>query len=292
MMSIGDLSTGCYLEPWFCDIIRDPLSKDHLILTDGKLKSSWSRFYSVNAGILDFRLDGQTDTAVLRDWQKGQGAYEAFAKALITKAGMADVYRREIEGVRPVYDELPIRGACLDVGGFDGRVRSFMAPDAPYACVDPYLSAISDIALNPALVLAYPELKNPRNFVCGLAEHLPISGGTFDTVHMRSVIDHFANPYLALLEANRVLRNGGQLIVGVSVEGGAAGVPSVKERARECARAILVGIGMKRYRDHHIWHPTFPELKNLIGAAGFVMDKIHWQASENGRVVYLRALKN
>ena len=252
--------------------------------------SSWGKRYPSVHGILDLRLYGWENSAALREWSEGQAAYESFSEHLIT-AGTSELYRKEIEGVRPVYEEMPIQGACLDVGGFDGRVRHFMPPDAPYACVDPYIFAIRDIARQPALTSAYPELKDPRNFVCGHAEHLPIASGAFDTVHMRSVIDHFANPFLAIMEATRVLLPGGQLIIGVSVEGGSTGIPSAKERLRELVRSILVGIGIERFRDHHIWHPTFPELKDLLGCAGLDLDKVHWQASENGRVVYLRAHK-
>jgi SAM-dependent methyltransferase len=290
LRGFGDLSTGCRLEPWFSDVLRDPLSKDRLLVTDGNVTSSWGRRYPIAHGILDLRLYGSENGAVLREWSEGQLAYEEFSEHLVT-AGTRERYLKEIEGVRPVYEEIPIRGSCLDVGGFDGRVRHFMPPDAPYACVEPYILAIRNIALQPALISAYPELKEPRNFVCGHAEHLPIAGETFDTVHMRSVIDHFVNPLLALIEAARVLRPGGQLIVGISVEGGLTGVPSVKERLRELARTILVGIGMERFRDHHIWHPTFPGLKDLIERAGFLVDKVHWQASEGGRVVYLQARK-
>ena len=286
-----DLSTGCRLEPWFNDVLRDPLSKDHLLIENGNMVSSWGRRYPVDHGILDLRLYGSENGAGMREWSRGQLAYEYFAEHLVTTATVA-LYLKEIEGVRPVYEEIPIRGSCLDVGGFDGRVRHFMQPDAPYACVDPYIFAIANIARQPALTSAYPELKDPRNFVCGHAEHLPIAGGVFDTVHMRSVIDHFANPLLTIMEAARVLRTGGQLIIGVSVEGGPNGSPSIKERVREFLRPILVSMGFKRFRDHHTWHPTFPELQDLLGRAGLGLDKVHWQASAGGRVVYLRACKH
>jgi SAM-dependent methyltransferase len=190
-----------------------------------------------------------------------------------------------------VYADLPIEGSCLDVGGSDGRLRHFMPSDARYACVDPHISAIGDIARQPALVSAYPELSDPINFVAAHAENLPIAGDAFATVHMRSAIDHFANPLLALMEATRVLRRGGQLIVGVSIEGGATGVRTAKERLREITRSILVGVGFERFRDHHIWHPTIPELQRLFSLAGLEPDKVHWQASERGRVAYLRAYK-
>jgi SAM-dependent methyltransferase len=289
LLGISYLSRGCRLEPWFCDLLRDPLSKDHLLIANGNVTSSWGRNYPISHGILDFRLYG-SESGVLREWSEGQLAYEAFSEHLVT-AGTTEHYLKEIESVRPVYEEIPIRGSCLDVGGFDGRVRHFMPPDARYACVEPCIFAVRNIARQPALTSAYPELKDPHNFVGGHAEHLPIVGEAFDTVHMRSVIDHFVNPLLALMEAARVLRPGGQLIVGVSVEGGLTGIPSARERLRELARSILVGLGMERFRDHHIWHPTFPELRDLISRAGFVLDKVHWQASEGGRVVYLQASK-
>jgi SAM-dependent methyltransferase len=288
--NLGALSTGCRLDPWFSDVLRDPLSKDRLLIADGAVMSSWGRRYPAAHGILDLRLYGSENGVALREWSEGQIAYEAFSEQLVT-AGTAERYLREIDGVRQVYEEIPILGSCLDVGGFDGRVRHFMPPDARYACVEPYIFAIRNIARQPVLTSAYPELKEPCNFVGGHAEHLPIAGEVFDTVHMRSVIDHFINPLLALMEAARVLRPGGQLIVGISVEGGSTGIPSAKERLREIARSILVGIGMERFRDHHIWHPTFPALKDLIIRAGFSLGKVHWQASEGGRVVYVQAHK-
>jgi len=287
---LSEIATACRLEPWFSDVLRDPLSKDRLSVTNGQVVSNWGRRYPVVHGFLDLRLFGSENT-VLREWSEGQLAYEYFAENLVN-AGTVEFYKKEIDGMRPVYEDLPIQGSCLDVGGSDGRLRHFMKPDAPYACIDPHISAIRNIARQPALVSAYPELNDPHNFVCGHAEHLPIESGAFDSVHMRSVIDHFANPLLALMEATRVLRAGGQLIVGVSVEGGQTGIPSAKERLREFARSVLVGIGIERYRDHHIWHPTFPELKNLLNLADLELDKVHWQASENGRVVYLRARKH
>jgi SAM-dependent methyltransferase len=184
---------------------------------------------------------------------------------------------------------MAIKGACLDVGGLDGRIRSFMESEQRYACVDPYPGAIADIALQPALTEAYPALKRPMNFVCGMAEFLPIADSIFDAVHMRSVIDHMNDPAQALREAFRVLRPNGQIIVGVSVEGGKTGEPSIKERARETLRSVLVALGVERYRDHHIWHPTWPSLKRLIETAGFTCSTPYWQSE---RVVYVQAVKS
>jgi hypothetical protein len=116
------LSTGCTLEPWFVAAIRHPISKEPLAKKDCR---------TIN-GILDLRpelLDAKA-------WKIGQDAYEAWAKSLI-HCGTAKLFQRELDSVRAIYAEMPVKGACLDVGGLDGRIRSFMEPGQRYACVDP-----------------------------------------------------------------------------------------------------------------------------------------------------------
>lgn len=270
--SLENLSSGCELEPWFVAALRHPISKAPVV--EGEC-------HTIN-GILDF----SPDLPEAELWKSGQDAYEKWAKAE-TRRGTVALFQDELDRVRSIYATMPIKGACLDVGGLDGRIRAYMEPGQRYACVDPYPGAIADIALNPALTKIYPALKHPVNFVCGMAEYLPIADGVFDTVHMRSVIDHMNDPGQALREAARVLRPAGQIIVGVSVEGGQNGVLSLKEHARETLRSILVAFGVERYRDHHIWHPTWPSLKQLIEAAGFTPAAPYWY---NDRVVYVRAV--
>ena len=267
------LSTGCVLEPWFVAAIRHPISKKPLAEKDCRTTN----------GILDLR----PDLLDAKAWKAGQDAYEAWEKVQV-RSGTVMKFQRELDSVKSIYTEMPIKGACLDVGGLDGRVRSFMEHEQRYACVDPYPGAIADIAVQSELTQVFPALNRPINFVCGVAEFLPIADSIFDTVHMRSVIDHMNDPAQALREAFRVLRPNGQIIVGVSVEGGKTGEPSIKERTRETLRSILVALGVERYRDHHIWHPTWPSLKCLIEAAGFRCLTSYWQTE---RAVYVQAVK-
>ena len=67
---------------------------------------------------------------------------------------------------------------------------------------------------------AYPCLKEPLNFVAGVAERLPFQSKMFDYVHMRSVLDHLHDPYIAMKEAWRILKPEGKLLIGLSVTGG------------------------------------------------------------------------
>ena len=67
---------------------------------------------------------------------------------------------------------------------------------------------------------AYPCLIEPCNFLLAQAERLPFKNNSFDWVHMRSVLDHLEDPYVALKEAYRVLEPGGSLLIGLTVSGG------------------------------------------------------------------------
>jgi ubiquinone/menaquinone biosynthesis C-methylase UbiE len=56
---------------------------------------------------------------------------------------------------------------------------------------------------------------------------------------MRSVIDHFQSPELALREAYRTLRDRGQLIVGLWVEAGKSGTRTPLDFTKDVVKAVL-----------------------------------------------------
>lgn len=62
--------------------------------------------------------------------------------------------------------------------------------------------------------------------VCDVAEPLPFPDGDFDYVIAAELIEHLKNPYVAMKEINRVLKNGGQLILSTP------NVLSLKSRLR------------------------------------------------------------
>lgn len=193
--------------------------------------------------------------------------------------------------MREVYKDISIEGRCLDVGGHQGKLRHFLSSKQEYITCDPFLSGFNGIEKQPNLLKAYPFLLEPVNFVCCDAEFLPFSSSSFQTVHMRSVIDHFLSPELAINEAYRVLQIDGALIVGLRVHGGKRGTPDMKSIFKEFARTILVAVGLKRFKDYHVWHPSFKVLTALISECGFELEKTHWQKDCNNTVCYIKAKK-
>ena len=283
-------SSPAKLDPWVKGILVDPIAKSTLRWTDTGVVSDYGVAYGFEGRILDLRpFREHRFSKPARIWKLGQIAYEHWQKRLGEE--VEGDYSGELAGVREVYEVMPLTGRCLDVGGHQGRLRAFLEPGQEYLIIDPFLDVFESIEGQRGLLRTYPFLIEPVNFVAGVAEHLPLSSCTFDTVHMRSVIDHFQAPQLALREAYRVLRDRGQLIVGLWVEGGMSGRRTPLELAKDAVKAVLPFIGLDRYADHHVWHPTYKELVTLIEASGFEIEKVHWQTQWRDRVCYVKALK-
>ena len=279
------------LDEWAKDLIVDPLSKEPLTLSNkgDKLLSSYGAVYPVVDGIYDLRLCKSEITAAHRLWLKGQKEFERIANNWELHEKQDFVAERK--GVEKVYEDIPIVGRCLDVGGHQGRLRAFLSSNQEYISCDPFKTPFDMIDKSKKLVNAYPFLLDSVNFVCCQAEHLPFRRLSFDTVHMRSVIDHFRDPELALKEAFRVVAPDGQLVVGTYCLGGKKGSESFWENSKEVVKNIFSYLGWNRWMDFHIWHPTFKELVNLLSACGFSPVKTHWQSGTNNKVCYIQAVK-
>jgi SAM-dependent methyltransferase len=182
-----------------------------------------------------------------------------------------------------------MRGRVLDCGGGAGSVREFLPDELEFVSTDPWLYA--PVANSAARKTAYSCLNRPFNFVGAMAEFQPFIANSFDWVHMRSMLDHVQVVDLALLEARRVLKPGGRILVGLYVDGGKNGVVSLERRLKDAIKAGLEFFGIDRWKDHHIWHPTYKNLLKLITDNGFSIEDTYWQPKWKDMVCYVSAKK-
>ena len=274
-----ELRVSLVVDPWLRDLLVDPISKQPFVEDTGtRFVAPCGLSYGYCDGVPDFRVRMPHSA---RDWARGQEDYECwFDDYLDVGERDPDFYARELENNGPLYEALKLSGRVLDVGGGLGHVRQYMDPAQEYCSIDPFTTAAARAAGRERLFESYP-LSAPLNLLGGYAEFLPLADGGFDTVNMRSCIDHFSIPELALLEAFRVLRTSGRLIVGMTVDVPLP-PPSLRlrfERARRRIRpAIGRLLGRDRHEDHHMWHPTYDALMALCGSCGFDLENEVWES--------------
>jgi ubiquinone/menaquinone biosynthesis C-methylase UbiE len=285
---MDNMKKGIKIDEWAMDLIVDPLNKDSMFFNDknNKIKSSYGREYEVVDGVMDLRIRNTSVTGDQKVWELGQAHYEKWLKDIKSRNDDQD-YDFENKVDQNVYKDLDMNGRVLDIGGGDGRLRAFVDNDSYVVC-DPFLDASHLKEKNHILLKTYPFMANQFNFVCSYAEHLPFKSMSFDIVHMRSCIDHFLNPVLALNEAYRVLKKNGSIVIGMYVEGGKSGT---QEKIKNYIKDLLGNIGIDRFKDYHVWHPTYSELVSLIEESNFVVEKEVWQPGYNDTVVYLQCKK-
>ena len=299
------------LEQFFMDILCCPICKTSLELAKNQAtcKKCGSNYLNRN-GIWDFRIISPDYCLPpdLKEWRRVQDNYESLPARLakLTDEEQEKIYFSEIDSVKEIYtQEFNISGKVIDVGGGQGRLRHFLKDDSQYISVDPFLDVFQGIKSKPSLMKAYLCLSNPCNFLCCHAERLPFLTGSFDWVHMRSVLDHFFDPYIASKEAYRILNEDGKIMIGLSVTGGESSLSDkgsarnllsrIKKKMRD-GGAIGVFRGIvssvtRKHQDEHMFHWRYGDLLDLIRITGFEVEKIHWQKPPFEHCVYLTAHK-
>jgi ubiquinone/menaquinone biosynthesis C-methylase UbiE len=234
----------------------------------------------VSEGVIDARRF-KKNTIGFVQWDDGQSFYENWERATI------EDYKRERDVDAPVYDHIKMSGCILDVGGSIGAIREFLPKGAQFVSVDPFIGCTDHIPSIKKVV--YPCLTEHLNFIAACAEFLPFIAQSFDWVHMRSMLDHVHSPDLALCEARRVLKPDGKLVIGLYVDGGKTGRRSFDRQLKEIVRPILTTIGFKRFKDHHLFHPTFQNLRKIVIDNGFEIEDVYWQPAWRDTVCYVTA---
>jgi SAM-dependent methyltransferase len=264
------------MDQWISEVLANPVTK---------LPQAAEDFAHID-GVIDARVY-LPHTPGFRGWSDGQSAYEMWSDKQTDEKQL----RAELNGVADVYSHIKMGGTVLDVGGHIGLVREFLPADTRFISVDPFISIQERIPVQYRNV--YSCLSSPLNFIASCAEFLPFTAGTFDWVHMRSMLDHVQSPDLALLEAGRVLKQDGRLVIGLWIHGGRTGRSHLRPRAiaKEAARTVLGAIGIRRYRDHHTFHPTLSNLLSMLGASGFKPIDLYWQPAWEDQVCYITAIK-
>lgn len=276
-MLIDNFSTRL-LEQLIC-----PVSRETLHFHGGDLVTSSGYGYPQG----DFRfVAGSMQSAT---WTSGQDHYEKYNKKWMSHD--TDFYASVDAETKSVYQEIPLTGRVLDVGGGFGLVTKHANLDPEQImCVDPMHCAWSMVP-DSAYKSHYARLATVVR-VPGFAEDLPFRNASHDTVHMRSCLDHFANPHRALLEARRVLKQDGKLVVGLALEGAfKLDNNGMMNAAKRKLKDSFVGEIYEHFFDQHMFHPTEASLRSLIQGAGFQIDKWILQPGYSG-VVYLSATKS
>ena len=254
--------------PWLEAILADPVSKTILIKKGNSYHSENGAVYEIKDKVPDFRVHVNQQE---EEWEKGQQVYECWKQKQFEIAeNNIDQYLQEQKRDAPMYEKLVLEGRVLDVGGSLGNIRKYMTENQEFCSLDPF-AGVHKLAEGKANLFKHYPLHLPLNFVAGFAEFLPFSASSFDTVNMRSCIDHFFDAEQALHEATRVLKNNGKLIIGMTVK-----VKSIKNTIKESARKVL-NVFTNRFRDEHIWHPTKNEMVSLCKKCGFEQEDEIWQ---------------
>jgi ubiquinone/menaquinone biosynthesis C-methylase UbiE len=263
--------------------LADPISHSELSLDGSNLITNTNFVYHHG----DFRI--ALSGFLGNDWVQGQKKYEVYNSKFM--ANPIDFFESVDSETNEVYTQVPLKGRVLDVGGGYGTAAKQANVESDnFVVIDPMICRWDSIQ-SKTFLSHYEELENVLR-IPGYAEALPFRNATFDTVHMRSCLDHFENPHRALLEARRVLKDNGKLVVGISLEGSYK-ISNVKliNFCKYHFKNSYIGEVYERLFDPHMFHPTLTSIKLLTRNSGFeIVNLINQKGYSN--VIYFEAVKS
>ena len=149
-------------------------------------------------------------TPTWSEWAQRQGVMAKSYKDLIADPlQAARAYRCDFDSY--VTHLGAYSGRVLDIGGGNGLVRHFLPPHVDYISLDPATEWLEDSW--DVLAEEFPCLRQPLQFVRGVAEAVPFANRFFDVVLAFWSLNHCADPQRSLREIARVLRPGGRCLL-------------------------------------------------------------------------------
>ncbi len=129
-----------------------------------------------------------------------------------------------------------------------------------------------------------PEVKALANFECHegpIEDTLPkLAHGTFDAVLLISVLEHLHEPGAALIEARKLLKPGGVLLINV---------PTWRGKWFLELSAFKLGLSPKTEMDDHKMYYDKRDLWPLLVRAGFLPSKLHLHTHKFGLNLFAAA---
>lgn len=111
-------------------------------------------------------------------------------------------YREKMRAIYRIAPDLPFEN-ILEVGGGQGGLTALLYPNVQ----------ITNLDLDPQYAQAPCNQQSNVRFVCGDATKLPFEDASFDAVTMFDVLEHIPDDRQAIMEALRVLKPGGFLLI-------------------------------------------------------------------------------
>lgn len=109
---MNEVSPISSLDDWVVELLVDPVGKEPLSISPDGAVSNYGKFYPRENGALDLRpFSSIRFSEDAKIWGYGQLEYEDWSEKLA--AADATDYEAEREGVREVYEQIPIMGRCL-----------------------------------------------------------------------------------------------------------------------------------------------------------------------------------
>ncbi|MGH7998129.1 MAG: class I SAM-dependent methyltransferase [Brasilonema sp.] len=116
-------------------------------------------------------------------------------------------YREKMRAIHRMTPDKPFQ-QILEVGGGQSGLSALLFPEAK----------VTNIDLNPEYAQAPCNQQERVRFVCADATDLPFENESFDAVTMFDLLEHVPDDKKAVLEALRVLRPGGFLLISTPNE--------------------------------------------------------------------------